>query len=136
MDDGWTAIFNHTIPSCCTVAAHPFWHRDKFLDDAKSFAAAQRDEGVNINAIEITDQGHLLYKTCQDIPAPVSAGYTVNDEDSRPNQENRFATLLFEELPMRNDPNKSNYQNEVLDEKDGFTKVIGKQAKCKGGGEN
>ena len=130
MNDGWTAMFDHAIPSCCTVAAHPFWYREKFVEDAKNFAEGWRSWGLNINALEITDQGHLLFKTCQNTPAPITAGYTVNDEGDRPNRENRFVTLMFEEYPISNDPNKSNYLNEVLDEKDGFTKVIGRKANC------
>ena len=39
-------------------------------------------------------------------------------------------TLLFEEYQKKNDPNKPNYQDVALDEKDGFTKVIGRKAVC------
>ena len=123
-------MFDHAIPSCCTVAAHPFWYREKFLEDAKDFAQGWRSWGVNINALEITNQGHLLYKTCLDKPAPISAGYTVNDEAWRPISESRYVTLMFEEYPIANDPKKANYLNDALDEKDGFTKVIGRKANC------
>ena len=79
------------------------------MDDAFNFAAGLRSWNIHVNAIEITDQGHLLYKECltEEAPRPLSPGFTIEDQEDLPRQhskrENRIATLLWEEPPYSPD---------------------------------
>ena len=79
--DGWTIVHDHALePQCGTVAVHPYWYKEQYLDDAFEFAALFRDNGVHVNALEITEQGHLLFKECfTEVPKPISPGYTVKE---------------------------------------------------------
>ena len=33
--DGWTIVHDHALePQCGTVAVHPYWYKEQYLDDA------------------------------------------------------------------------------------------------------